>query len=39
MPWENKLRGIGLVAGALGLFALPVAAGRAQTAVSSGDII
>ncbi len=39
MPGVNKLRGIGLLLGALALFALPVAAGRAQTATSSGDII
>jgi OmpA-OmpF porin, OOP family len=39
MPGVNKLRGIGLLLGALALFALPVAAGRAQTASSSGDII
>ena len=39
MPGVNKLRGFGLVLGALALFALPIAAGRAQTAVSSGDII
>ena len=39
MRWGNKLRGIALVLGALALFALPMAAGRAQTAVSSGDII
>ena len=36
MPWGKKLRGIGLLLGALALFALPMAAGRAQTAVSSG---
>ena len=39
MPGGNKLRGIALLLGALALFALPVAAGRAQTATSSGDII
>jgi OmpA-OmpF porin, OOP family len=39
MPGVNKLRGFGLVLGALALFALPMVAGRAQTAVSSGDII
>jgi outer membrane protein OmpA-like peptidoglycan-associated protein len=39
MPGVNKLRGIGLLLGALALIALPVAAGRAQTAMSSGDII
>ena len=39
MPGVNKLRGIGLLLGALALFALPVTAGRAQTAMSSGDII
>src|SRR4030095_8589225 len=39
MPGVDKLRGIVLVLGALALFALPVAAGRAQTAMSSGDII
>ena len=32
MPGVNKLRGIGLLLGALALFALPIAAGRAQTA-------
>jgi outer membrane protein OmpA-like peptidoglycan-associated protein len=37
MSGLNKLRG--LLLGALALFALPVAAGRAQTASSSGDII
>jgi outer membrane protein OmpA-like peptidoglycan-associated protein len=39
MLWGNKLRDIGLLLGALALFALPLAAGRAQTATSSGDII
>ena len=39
MLWEKKLRGIALVLGAVALFALPMAAGRAQTAMSSGDII
>ena len=39
MPWGKKLRGIGLLLGASALFALSTAAGRAQTAVSSGDII
>jgi OOP family OmpA-OmpF porin len=39
MSGVNKLRDIGLLLGALALFALPVAAGRAQTASSSGDII
>jgi OmpA-OmpF porin, OOP family len=39
MPGGNKLRGIGLLLGALALLALPMAAGRAQTAISSGDII
>ena len=39
MPGVNKLRGIGLLLGALALFALPLAVGRAQTAISSGDII
>jgi OOP family OmpA-OmpF porin len=38
MPGVNK-RGIGLVLGALALLALPMAAGRAQTAISSGEII
>ena len=35
----NKLRDIGLLLGVLALFALPLTAGRAQTAMSSGDII
>jgi outer membrane protein OmpA-like peptidoglycan-associated protein len=35
----NKPHGIALVLGALALFALPVATGRAQTAVSSADIV
>jgi OOP family OmpA-OmpF porin len=39
MRCGNKLRGIGLLLPALALFALPMAAGRAQTAVSSADII
>src|SRR5688500_10203506 len=39
MPWVNKLRGIGLLLSALALLALPMAAGRAQTAISSGEII
>jgi outer membrane protein OmpA-like peptidoglycan-associated protein len=43
MPGVNKLRGIGLLLGALlcslALLALPMAVGRAQTAMSSGDII
>src|SRR4029078_977855 len=39
MLWEKKLRGIALVLGASTLFALPIAPGRAQTAMSSGDII
>jgi OOP family OmpA-OmpF porin len=39
MPGVNRLRGIGLLLGALALFALSVAPGRAQTAMSSGDII
>jgi OOP family OmpA-OmpF porin len=39
MPGGMKLRGIGLVLGALALLALPMAAGQAQTAISSGDII
>jgi outer membrane protein OmpA-like peptidoglycan-associated protein len=39
MPGVNRLRGIGLLLGALALFALPMAPGRAQTAMSSGDII
>jgi OmpA-OmpF porin, OOP family len=39
MLWEKKLRGIALVLGASTLLALPIAPGRAQTAMSSGDII
>jgi len=39
MLWGKKPRGIALVLGAVALFALPMAAGRAQTATSSGDII
>ena len=39
MRWGNKPHGIALMLGALALFALPMAAGRAQTAVSSADII
>jgi OOP family OmpA-OmpF porin len=39
MLWGNNLRGIALVLGALALLAVPMAAGRAQTATSSGDII
>ena len=39
MPWGNKPHGIALMLGALALLALPMAAGRAQTAVSSADII
>ena len=39
MLWEKKLRGIALVLGASALLALPMAPGRAQTAMSSGDII
>jgi OmpA-OmpF porin, OOP family len=39
MPGGKKLRGIGLLLGAVALFALPMVAGRAQTAMSSGDII
>jgi OmpA-OmpF porin, OOP family len=39
MLWGNNLRGIALVLGALALLAVPMAAGRAQTAMSSGDII
>jgi OmpA-OmpF porin, OOP family len=39
MLWGNSLRGIALVLGALALLAVPMAAGRAQTAMSSGDII
>jgi outer membrane protein OmpA-like peptidoglycan-associated protein len=36
---EHKLRNIVLLLGALALFALPMAAGRAQTAIPSGEII
>ena len=36
MPWGKKLRGIGLLLGALALFALPMAAVRAQTADVDG---
>ena len=39
MLWGKKPRDIALVLGVGALFALPVTAGRAQTAVSSGDII
>jgi outer membrane protein OmpA-like peptidoglycan-associated protein len=39
MLWGNNLRGVGLLLGALALFALPMAAGQAQTATSSADII
>jgi OOP family OmpA-OmpF porin len=39
MPQGMKLRGIGLLLGAVALLALPMAAGRAQTAASSADII
>ena len=39
MPGGNKLRGIGLLLGALALLALPMAAAWAQTPISSGDII
>jgi outer membrane protein OmpA-like peptidoglycan-associated protein len=39
MLWGKKPRDIALVLGVVALFALPVTAGRAQTAVSSGDII
>ena len=39
MPGVNRLRGIGLLLGALALFALPMAAAHAQTAMSSADII
>jgi OmpA-OmpF porin, OOP family len=39
MPGGKKLRGIALVLGALALLALPMAAGQAQTAMSSNDII
>ncbi len=39
MLWGNKLRDIGLLLGVVALFALPMAAARAQTAMSSGDII
>jgi len=39
MPGVNRLRGIGLLLGALTLFALPIAAAHAQTAMSSADII
>ena len=35
----KKLRGVGLLLRALALFALPMAAGRAQTATSTADII
>src|SRR5437868_11228301 len=36
---KGRLRDIGLLLGAVALFALPMAAGRAQTAISTGDII
>ena len=39
MRWGKKLRGIGLLLGALALLALPMAAAWAQTPISSGDII
>ena len=39
MLWGKKLRGIGLLLGAVALFALPMAAGRAQTATSSADMV
>jgi len=39
MIWGKKPRGIALALGALALFALPMAAGQAQTATSSADII
>jgi len=39
MPWGKKPHGIALVLGALALIALPMATGRAQTAVSSPDIM
>jgi OmpA-OmpF porin, OOP family len=39
MRWENKPHGIALVLSAVALIALPMASGRAQTAVSSADII
>src|ERR1043166_10072542 len=39
MRGNNRPHGIALMLGALALFALPVTAGRAQTATSSGDII
>jgi len=39
MRWRNKPHGIAFVLAAMALFALPMAAGRAQTALSSADII
>jgi outer membrane protein OmpA-like peptidoglycan-associated protein len=39
MPGRKKLRGIGLLLGALALFALPMAVARAQTATPTADII
>jgi outer membrane protein OmpA-like peptidoglycan-associated protein len=39
MPGGNKLHGTALMLGALAMLALPMAAGRAQTAVSSADIM
>jgi OmpA-OmpF porin, OOP family len=39
MLWGNKLRDIGLLLGALALFALPMAVARAQTATPTADII
>jgi OOP family OmpA-OmpF porin len=39
MLWGNKLRDIGLLLGALALFALPMAVARAHTATPTADII
>ena len=36
---KGRLRDIGLLLGTLSLFAFPIAAARAQTAPSTGDII